>query len=85
MHHEHTGLKGPADPNQRLCACLVYVGDVLDLCGSSRVDLSVNFRWKSLVLLVPVRLGGDVLNPAYVECVKVFHNTNTHNSQLMCV
>lgn len=61
--------------------CVVYVGDVLDLCGSSRVDVSVGSRWKSLVLLVPVRLGGDVLNPAYIQCIKVF--TQTQKSELV--
>ncbi|XP_051573026.1 cysteine protease atg4da-like [Myxocyprinus asiaticus] len=53
--------------------CTVYVGDVLSLCGTSRTDdLSVSCRsaWKSLILLVPVRLGGDVLNPTYTQCVK---------------
>lgn len=50
--------------------CTVYVGDVLDLCRLSRMDVSVGCRCKSLILLVPVRLGGDVLNPAYIQCVK---------------
>uniref|UniRef100_A0A671Q5B1 Cysteine protease n=1 Tax=Sinocyclocheilus anshuiensis TaxID=1608454 RepID=A0A671Q5B1_9TELE len=52
--------------------CTVYVGDVLNLCGTSRTDLSARCRsgWKSLVLLVPVRLGSDMLNPAYTRCVK---------------
>ncbi|KTF88474.1 hypothetical protein cypCar_00031793, partial [Cyprinus carpio] len=52
--------------------CTVYVGDVLNLCGTSHTDLSARCRsgWKSLVLLVPVRLGSDALNPAYTRCVK---------------
>uniref|UniRef100_A0A8C2JW37 Cysteine protease n=1 Tax=Cyprinus carpio TaxID=7962 RepID=A0A8C2JW37_CYPCA len=52
--------------------CTVYVGDVLNLCGMSHTDLSARCRsgWKSLVLLVPVRLGSDALNPAYTRCVK---------------
>ncbi|KAG1928655.1 cysteine protease ATG4D-like [Pimephales promelas] len=45
--------------------CTVYMGDVL-----SRVDQSARSGWKSLVLLVPVRLGSDVLNPTYIQCVK---------------
>lgn len=50
--------------------CTVYIGDVLNLCGTSRPDLSARSGWKSLILLVPVRLGSDVLNPAYTQCVK---------------
>ncbi|KAK2916919.1 hypothetical protein Q8A67_001293 [Cirrhinus molitorella] len=52
--------------------CTVYVGEVLNLCGTSRTNLLAKCwsGWKSLVLLVPVRLGSDVLNPAYIRCVK---------------
>ncbi|XP_056099436.1 cysteine protease atg4da [Rhinichthys klamathensis goyatoka] len=50
--------------------CTVYIGDMLTLCGTSRVDQSARSGWKSLVLLVPVRLGSDVLNPTYIQCVK---------------
>lgn len=63
----------------------MYVGDVLNLCGTSRTDLSARCRsgWKSLVLLVPVRLGSDMLNPAYTRCVKVCYDTHRHEVMLL--
>lgn len=52
--------------------CTVYTGDVLNLCRTSRTDSSWRSTsgWKSLVLLVQVRLGSDGLNPVYTGCVK---------------
>ncbi|XP_030646222.1 cysteine protease ATG4D [Chanos chanos] len=51
--------------------CTVYKEDVLRLCqaGASEARLGLS-GWKSVIILVPVRLGGDNLNPAYIECVK---------------
>ena len=43
--------------------CVVYVNDVLDLFGDSESQ--------GLLLLVPVRLGSEALNPIYIPCVKV--------------
>ncbi|KAL0993056.1 hypothetical protein UPYG_G00102680 [Umbra pygmaea] len=52
--------------------CTVCIDDVVRLCEcpTSAGSTGNSPGWKSVIVLVPVRLGGDVLNPTYVQCVK---------------
>ncbi|KAL2100922.1 hypothetical protein ACEWY4_002683 [Coilia grayii] len=52
--------------------CTVYKGDIVRLCERPRHEgpRGRAAPWRALILLVPVRLGGDALNPAYIDCVK---------------
>ncbi|KAF7491560.1 Cysteine protease ATG4D [Sarcoptes scabiei] len=48
--------------------CTVYLQDVLDLCLlSQKADLT---DWRSVIIMVPVRLGGNQFNPIYGSQLK---------------
>lgn len=49
--------------------CTIYKEDVSRLCEWPSADGAAT-SWKSLILLVPVRLGGQELNTNYINCVK---------------
>lgn len=57
----------------------MYKGDIVRQCERPQHEgpRGRGAAWRSLILLVPVRLGGDVLNPAYTECVKVSYQMVT--------
>ncbi|XP_076847983.1 cysteine protease atg4da [Brachyhypopomus gauderio] len=47
----------------------VYKEDIVQLCDQRSLDSGIS-EWRSVIILVPVRLGGECLNPSYTQCVK---------------
>lgn len=69
-----------------LCTA-VFKGDIVRLCEQPQPECprARGAHWRSLILVVPVRLGGEALNPAYTECVKVSYQIVTDAYNTLCV
>uniref|UniRef100_V5GXN7 Cysteine protease n=1 Tax=Ixodes ricinus TaxID=34613 RepID=V5GXN7_IXORI len=48
--------------------CTIYMDDVTALCSAGSTE--GNAKWRGVIILVPVRLGGERINSAYIPCVK---------------
>lgn len=57
-----------------LSLCAVYLEDVRKHCCSqpNYKGADMHDQWKSLILLIPLRLGGEHLNLTYESCLKGF-------------
>uniref|UniRef100_A0A8B9K3I9 Cysteine protease n=1 Tax=Astyanax mexicanus TaxID=7994 RepID=A0A8B9K3I9_ASTMX len=53
--------------------CVYVAQDCTGEPGTYTQLLNSGSGWKSVIILVPVRLGGETLNPSYIECVKVHY------------
>jgi len=52
--------------------CTVYLGDLQQSCSEDTFHEPkvIDNQWKALILLIPLRLGGEHMNPCYDSCLK---------------
>ncbi|KAM4675176.1 cysteine protease ATG4D isoform 1-T1 [Discoglossus pictus] len=52
--------------------CTVYKGDVEQLLDEGEHPSDSSSKGRAIIILVPVRLGGENFNPVYKDCIKEF-------------
>ncbi|XP_069623200.1 cysteine protease ATG4D isoform X2 [Ranitomeya imitator] len=52
--------------------CTVYRADVEQLLGTDGPVTDVSNTGRAVIILIPVRLGGESFNPVYKQCIKEF-------------
>ncbi|XP_073443668.1 cysteine protease ATG4D isoform X3 [Dendrobates tinctorius] len=53
--------------------CTVYRADVEQLLGTDGPVTDMSNTGRAVIILIPVRLGGESFNPVYKQCIKTFH------------
>ncbi|XP_077118141.1 cysteine protease ATG4D [Ranitomeya variabilis] len=52
--------------------CTVYRADVEQLLGTDGLVTDMSNTGRAVIILIPVRLGGESFNPVYKQCIKEF-------------